>query len=63
MSRLFLLLYALIGPSLAGAGVIAVLTLGLVTLQPILVAAAAGALLGLPVAWGVTRRLADGDGA
>jgi hypothetical protein len=57
MPRLFLLLYSLIGPSLAGTGVIVVLTAGLVTLQPILLAAGAGMLLGLPVAWVVTRRL------
>ena len=59
MSRLFTLLYALIGPSLAGAGVIVVLTMGLVTLKPILIAAAAGFALGLPAAWVVMRRITD----
>ena len=57
MTRLFLLMCSLICPSLAGVGVIAVLSAGMVTLQAILLAAAAGALLGLPVAWVVTRRL------
>lgn len=57
MSRLFMLLYALIGPSLAGVGVIIVLTLGLVTLKPILAAAALGTALGVPVSWWVMRRL------
>jgi hypothetical protein len=51
------LMCSLICPSLAGVGVIAVLSAGMVTLQPILIAAAAGALLGLPVAWVVTQRL------
>lgn len=58
MTRLFLLLYSLIGPSLAGAGIVAVLTAGMVGLTPILGAAAAGFALGLPVAWAVARRLA-----
>ena len=57
MTRLFLLMCSLICPSLAGVGVIAVLSAGMVTLQAILLAAVAGALLGLPVAWVVTRRL------
>lgn len=57
MTRLFLLMCSLICTSLAGVGVIAVLTAGMVTLQAILLAAAAGAILGLPVAWIVTRQL------
>ncbi len=61
MSRLFLLLYALIGPSLAGVGVIVVLTMGLVTLKAILASAAIGFALGVPAAWVVTRQLASED--
>lgn len=61
MSRLFMLLFALIGPSLAGVGIIVVLGLGLVTLKPILVSAALGMALGVPVAWTVMRRLTQGD--
>lgn len=57
MTRLFFLMCSLICPSLAGVGVIAVLTAGMVTLPAILIAAAAGALLGLPVAWVVARQL------
>ena len=57
MSRLFFLIYSLIGPSLAGAAIITVLTAGMVTLKAILVAAAAGFVLGLPVAIAVARRL------
>ena len=63
MSRLFMLLFTLIGPSLAGVGVIIVLTLGLVTLKSILAAAAMGMALGVPVSWAVMRRLAVGDAA
>ncbi|CUI01795.1 hypothetical protein PNH50_06710 [Leisingera aquaemixtae] len=57
MLRLASILYSLIGSSLAGAGVIAVLAAGLVTTQAILAAAAAGAVLGMPVAWLVARQL------
>ncbi|MBU9699945.1 hypothetical protein GU927_019055 [Rhodobacteraceae bacterium HSP-20] len=57
MSRLFFLLYSLVGPSLAGAAIVAVLTAGMVTLKPILLAAAAGFALGLPVALLLARRL------
>ena len=62
MSRLFLLLYALIGPTLAGIGVVIVLTMGMVTLNAILGSAALGFALGVPAAWAVMRQLApDGE--
>jgi len=57
MSRLFFLMMSLIGPSMAGAGVVVALTAGLVTLKAILIAAATGYALSLPVAFYVTRRL------
>jgi hypothetical protein len=55
--RLMMILYSVIGTAMAGVGVIAVLTMGYDTLQPILVAAAAGALLGLPTSWLVARQI------
>jgi hypothetical protein len=57
MIRLAMILYSLIASSLAGTGVIVLLTLGHVTLLPILVAATAGALLAAPISWLVARRL------
>lgn len=57
MVRLFMLLFSLIAPALAGTGVIAVLTAGMDTLQPILAAAAVGFVLAVPVTWLVARRL------
>ena len=63
MSRLFMLLFALTGPSLAGAGVIVVLTLGIVTPKAILGAAALGMALGVPVSWAVMRRLIQQNAA
>jgi hypothetical protein len=55
--RLMMVLFSMIGAALAGSGVVLVLTLGLGTLWPILVAAAAGAVLALPVSWLVAREI------
>ncbi len=55
--RLMMILYSVIGTAMAGTGVIAVLTMGQVTLVPILVAAAAGAVLAVPVSWAVARQI------
>ncbi|QAX29319.1 hypothetical protein [Leisingera sp. NJS204] len=57
MLRLASVLYSLIGSSLAGVGVIAVLVAGLVSTQAILASAAIGAIAGLPVAWLVAKQL------
>ena len=55
MMRLASLIYSLISTTLAGSFVIAALVTGYDTLTPILVAALAGLLLALPVAWAVAR--------
>jgi len=55
--RLMMVLYSMIATAMAGSGVIAVLTMGYATLWPILWAAAAGAVLALPVSWLVARRI------
>lgn len=55
--RLFMLLYAPIATAMAGTGVIAVLALGHVNLTPILLAAAGGAVLAIPVTWRVAREI------
>ncbi len=55
--RLMMVLYSVIGTAMAGSGVIAVLTMGYATLVPILAAAAAGAVLALPVSWAVAREI------
>lgn len=57
MFRLASLIYALVGPTLAGSLIVASLSMGLDTLQPILVAAAIGFLAGLPVAWAIAGKL------
>jgi hypothetical protein len=55
--RLMMVLYSVIATAMAGTGVIVVLTAGYGTLWPILIAAAAGALLALPVSWAVAREI------
>jgi hypothetical protein len=57
MFRLASILYALIGTTLAGSAMIAVLTAGYGTLVPILIAAALGAVIALPVSWFVARAI------
>ncbi|WP_299784744.1 CTP synthetase [uncultured Marivita sp.] len=55
MFRLASILYSLIGTTLAGTAIIAVLTAGFDTLVPIVAAAVIGALVALPVTYFVTR--------
>ena len=57
MIRLALVLYSLIATTLAGTGVIAVLTAGYTTLVPILLSAGAGAILAIPVSLWVARAM------
>ncbi len=57
MLRLAGMLYSLIGTSLAGSCIIAVLVMGHDTLTPILAAAAVGFVLALPVTWGVAKAI------
>ncbi len=57
MSRLFLLMFTLAGPTLAGSAVVVALVMGMVATKPIVIAAALGALLALPVSWIVARQL------
>lgn len=57
MLRLAMMLYSLIGTTLAGSAVVVALVIGQDTLRPILIAAALGAIAALPVAWAVAARL------
>ncbi len=57
MLRLMLMLYSMIATVMAGTGVIAVLSMGYGTLWPIVVAAAFGAALAVPVTWAVAGRV------
>ena len=55
--RLTMVLYSMIATAMAGTGVIGVLTAGYGTLWPIVIAAACGAVLALPVSWAVARQI------
>ncbi len=58
MLRLTLMLFAIIGTTLMGIGVVAVLTMRMdSTAMPIVTAAAAGFLLAIPVSWLVAKQL------
>lgn len=57
MLRLAAMLYSLIATAVAGSAVIAVLSAGMVSVGAIVSAAAAGAVVALPVSWLVARKL------
>ena len=57
MLRLTMVLYSILGTTLAGIGVIVVLTMGRYDASAIIAGAALGALLALPAAWMVARQL------
>ncbi|MDG1067276.1 MAG: hypothetical protein P8P40_02705 [Sulfitobacter sp.] len=57
MIRLASILYSIIATSLAGIGVIAVLSAGYVSVTAIVVASVAGSVLGLPVSLLVAKQI------
>ena len=58
MTRLMLTLFSMIATTLMGVFIVAALTLGHVATQPILIAAALGFVLAIPVSWLVARQIA-----
>ncbi len=57
MFRLMMTLFSMIATTLMGIGVVIALTTGYDTLQPLVIAAAAGFLLAVPVSWMVAKQL------
>jgi membrane protein YqaA with SNARE-associated domain len=57
MFALFLAAYLLTAPTLMGIIVIALLTADMFSAQYIIIAAVAGAVAGIPVAWLISRKL------
>ena len=57
MVRLMMLLYSIVGTTLAGIGVVAAVTMNLYDFRSIIVAAAIGAVVALPVVWIVAKKL------
>lgn len=62
MLRLAVTLYSLIGTTLAGSAIVVALVMGRDTLVPLVVAAAIGFALAIPVSVGVARALTQGEG-
>ncbi len=58
MTRLTLILFSMISTTLMGTGIVVALTMGMDTLTPILIAAALGLVLAIPVSWLVARQIA-----
>jgi hypothetical protein len=57
MIRLASILYPIVATTLSGIGVIAVLSVGLATVQPIIVSALIGAVVALPISYLVARKI------
>jgi hypothetical protein len=57
LMRLYFLIYTLVSTALAGVGIIAVLAAGLDGWEPIVIAAAIGAVAALPAAWVATEKI------
>ena len=57
MARLTMILFSMISTAMMGSFIIASLTMGYATLNPILIAAAAGFVLAMPVSWYVARQI------
>lgn len=59
MNRLAGILFSLISTTLMGTAVVVALTMGKDTLQPILIAAAIGFVVSIPVTWFVTKKILE----
>ena len=57
MTRLMLILFSMISTTLMGVGMIAALTMGYDTLNPLLVAIAIGFGLSLPATWIIAKQI------
>ena len=58
MTRLTPILFSMISTSLMGTALVIALTMGMDTLTPILIAAALGFVLAIPVSWLVATQIA-----
>ena len=59
MTRLAGILFSLISTTLMGIAIIAALTMGMDTLNPILIAAAIGFVAAIPVTWVVSKKIVN----
>lgn len=59
MLRLTSLLYAVVGTTLAGIGIVAAVTMNMYDFQSIIWAAVIGGVVALPVSWLIARKLKE----
>ncbi|PTV96348.1 hypothetical protein C8J27_102142 [Rhodobacter aestuarii] len=59
MTRLFGIIYALAGPTLAGILITAALTMNMINTKSMIYAAAIGFIVALPIAWIVAKQIKD----
>jgi predicted PurR-regulated permease PerM len=58
MTRLMLILFSMISTTLMGVGMIAALTMGYDTLNPLLIAIGIGFVLSFPASWFIAKQIA-----
>ncbi|VAV88348.1 hypothetical protein MNBD_ALPHA08-236 [hydrothermal vent metagenome] len=62
MTKLALLIYVIAAPTLAGMAMLTVLTIGADTSNPIILSVLLGALVAIPAAWMVAKKLGAVEG-
>jgi hypothetical protein len=58
MVRLTMIIFAVAGTTLAGIGVVIILSANMATAQNIIAAAALGAVLAVPISWLIAKKIA-----
>ena len=61
MTRLAGMLFSLIAPTLAGTFMVAALTMGYDTLQPLLIAAGVGAVIAIPATYFISKAIVENN--
>jgi len=62
MNKIAIMIYIIAAPTIAGIALVVVLTVGADTGNPIMGSVAVGALIAIPVAWYVAKKLKAIDG-
>ncbi|PIE09389.1 MAG: CTP synthetase [Rhodobacterales bacterium] len=56
---LFLLVYIFLGATMAGSAMVAALTMGFTTMQPIMYSSIAGFIVAIPFSWIIAKKLRE----
>ncbi len=62
MTKIALLIYIIVAPTLAGIAMVAVLVIGADTGNPVIASVLVGALVAIPVAWLIAKKLSAVEG-